>query len=105
MLTFLLYLYLPSPADTLFAIFLVMAFMGVLITILHNRAARNLELTYEPGTIAAAVALAGLSDIAHILDGKDTLDDMHAMLTDLQFAIDPVCFNQPLLILLSAGLS
>ena len=68
-----------------------MAIIGTFVTILHHRAARYLVLTTEPGTLAAAIALAGLSDIAHILDSKDTPEEMQAMLADLHFAIDPVC--------------
>jgi len=67
-----------------------MAIIGACVTVLYHRAARNLVLTAEPGTLAAAVALAGLSVIAHILDGKDTEEEMRAMLVDLHFTIDPV---------------
>jgi hypothetical protein len=76
--------------DVLFVVLLVMATIGTCATILHHRAAQYLVLTTEPGTLAAAIALAGLSDIAHILDGKDTVEEMRAMLADLHFAIDPV---------------
>jgi len=67
-----------------------MAIIGTCVTVLYHRAARNLVLTAEPGTLAAAVALAGLSVIAHILDGKDTEEEMRAMLAGLHFTIDPV---------------
>lgn len=72
------------------AILLIMAIIGISITIMHHRASRDLVLTSEPGTLAAAIALAGMSDLAQILDGKDTYDDMRAMLADLHFALDPV---------------
>lgn len=71
-------------------ILLIMAIIGTSIAIMHNRASRDLVLTSEPGTLAAAIALAGMSDLAQILDGKDTYDDMRAMLADLHFALDPV---------------
>lgn len=83
--------------DILTVILLIMALLGTLITILHHRASRNLHLTSEPGTLAAAIALAGMSDLAHILDGKDTLEDMHTILADLHFALDPVSFQHSLI--------
>lgn len=67
-----------------------MAIIGAWVAVLHHRAARNLALTAEPGTLAAAIAVAGLSVIAHILDGKDTTEEMRAILADLHFTIDPV---------------
>jgi hypothetical protein len=69
-----------------------MAIIGACVAVLYHRAARNLVLTAEPGTLAAAVAFAGLSVIAHILDGKDTEEEMRAMLADLHFTIDPVSY-------------
>lgn len=65
--------------------------------VLHRRAARNLILTTEPGTLAAAVALAGMSDLSHLLKGHDTEEEMRAMLADLRFGIDPVS-NRPSLL-------
>lgn len=68
-----------------------MALGGLVVLILHRKASRHLALTREPGTLAAAIALGGASDMSHLLRGKDTEEEMRAMLADLQFTIDPVC--------------
>lgn len=70
-----------------------MALGGLAVLILHRKASRSLALTTEPGTLAAAVALGGASDMSHLLSGKDTEEEMRAMLADLQFTIDPVRFR------------
>lgn len=79
-----------GPLDVLAVILIIMALLGVAIAILHHRATRSLHLTSEPSTLASAVALAGQSDLGRILDGKDTKEEMHAILADLNFALDPV---------------
>src|SRR5690348_11311441 len=72
-----------------------MAFGGILILVLHRRSRRGLTLATEPGTLAAAVAVAGNSDLPHLLDGKDTDAAMRAMLSDLNFGLDKVPFSTP----------
>lgn len=58
--------------------------------ILHRRARRDLTLASEPGTLAAAVSVAGNSELPRLIDGKDSELAMRAMLSDLRFGIDKV---------------
>ncbi|KAF8311738.1 hypothetical protein DL93DRAFT_2229456 [Clavulina sp. PMI_390] len=71
------------------ALLLVMALLTFIVLILYRTASRHLALTAEPSTLAAAIALAGASDVGQLLSGKDTEGEMRAMLADLSFAIDP----------------
>lgn len=76
--------------DVLFVLLILIALGGLAVVVLHRRAARQLILTSEPGTLAAAIALAGHSDMSQMLKGYDTEEEMRAMLADLRFTIDPV---------------
>jgi len=75
--------------DILCALLFVVAIFGTAILLLHREYSRQLQLTTEPGTLAASIAL-GASDVSYLLNGKDTKEDMRTMLADLQFTIDPV---------------
>lgn len=70
-----------------------MALGGIAILLLHRKAQRTLALTSPPGTLAAAVAITGKTDLAHMIDGTDTEADMRVMLADLKFGIDTVSFG------------
>jgi len=74
---------------------MLIALGGLAVVFLHRQASRNLLLTSEPGTIAAAIALGGQSDMSHLLQGQDTEEEMRAMLADLKFTIDPVSSQVP----------
>ena len=67
-----------------------MALCGIAILLLHRRAERHLYLTSEPGTLAAAVAFGGTSELSRIVNVKDTDEEMRTILADLHFGIDPV---------------
>lgn len=75
-----------------------MALIGVVILVRHRRADANCHMRQQPGTIAAAVALAGSSDLSVLVRPSDSIKDMGVILQDYTFKIDNVSFYTRLLL-------
>jgi len=69
-------------------LFFLVAIGGVFIFLFQWRDKRDLKLGTPPGTIAAAVAIAGQSELSYLLEGKDTAEEMEALLSDMTFGMD-----------------
>ncbi|KAF8336844.1 uncharacterized protein EI90DRAFT_3119174 [Cantharellus anzutake] len=70
------------------ALFFLIALGAIFVIVLHQRDIANLRLFTPPGTIAAAVAIAGQSKLSSLLAEEDTVTDMKIKLSDLSFSLD-----------------
>ncbi|KAF8336843.1 uncharacterized protein EI90DRAFT_3119173 [Cantharellus anzutake] len=69
-------------------LFFLIAQGSIFIIVLHHRDMTNLILGSPPGTIAAAVAVAGQSELPYLLAEKDTVTDIKTKLSGLSFSLD-----------------
>jgi len=78
-----------QAAHILAASFATLAVLGLVLAVLHNKERRFLRLAHEPGTIASAAAVAGHTEVAVILEGKDDEKTMKRLLGQHRYRIDP----------------
>jgi len=74
----------------LVADFLVISLLGLAVFILHRPARQSLRLPYVPGTIAAAVSMAGRSAVTSVLADARREEDLSSSLRDKRFRLNPV---------------
>ena len=61
---------------------------GLAVQELHRRDSRSLHMYFLPGTIAAAAAVTSGSAWANELDGRQSLEQVTALLAERTFTID-----------------
>jgi hypothetical protein len=67
----------------------VLAFVTMLVQLLHRQSRKDLRLRHEPGTIASAVSIGAQTPLANLLHGQQQPDDFIRALQDKKFRIDP----------------
>ena len=78
------------PSVHLLAIgFLVLAFFGTLVHLVHRADRRFLRLTHLPGTIASAVSLGAQTGVGDVLAGRHAEEDLRSALADKRFRMNP----------------
>lgn len=78
------------PSVHLLAVgFLILAFFGTLVHIVHRADRRFLRLTHLPGTIASAVSLGAQTGVGDVLAGRHAEEDLRSALAHKRFRMNP----------------
>lgn len=67
----------------------ILAIFGTIVQLFHRADRRDLRLKHEPGTIASAVSIGGQTGIGELLAGRQRAKDIHDVLQDKKFRINP----------------
>jgi hypothetical protein len=67
---------------------LILSLVSTMVHLTHRKVRDNLHLSLEPGTIAAAVAIGGETDLARVLTGQRGMGDIEDMLSERRFRYD-----------------
>lgn len=83
-------LWLSDTAVHLLAVgMFILAIFGTIVQLFHRADRRDLRLKHEPGTIASAVSIGGQTGIGELLAGRQRAKDIHDVLQDKKFRINP----------------